>query len=337
MTAGDLDGDGYLDLATANTATDTVSFWKNNRAGNFATPVNFPTGDGLRINSPADIDGDGDLDLISTNTVELNPNTGNFIGNTISILRNNGTGNFAAPETLTVGNGVTGAIAADIDSDNDLDLVTSDQSDNMLSLLQNLGNGTFATRETLTVGSSPDGIVVADFDGDGDQDIANSNFGDASVTVLRNNGDGTFVSAVRFATNEAPSNLVGADLDGDGDIDLAMRHSSVNNSTGTVSGTTLSILWNLGNSTFTTPETGQVGNSPSGLVIANLDGIHNLDLATSNFDSDNVTVFFNQAVVTQGDTLTGGAGADDFAFNQPGAEGDTITDFQPGVDQFCFQ
>jgi Ca2+-binding RTX toxin-like protein len=333
VTAGDLDGDGDDDLAIANGADNTVSILQNDGAGNFAAPVNFPTGDRPEINTPADIDGDGDLDLITTNTVGFNPNTSNNIGNTISILRNNGTGNFAAPETLTVGNGVSGAISADFDSDGDLDLVTSDQGDNTLSVLLNNGNGTFAVPGKLTVGFRPDGIVAADLDGDSDVDIANSNFGDSSVTVSTNDGNGTFVSAVRFPTNEAPSDLTSADLDGDGDIDLAMRHSSVNNSTGTVSGTTLSILRNNGNSTFTAPETLQVSNSPSGILIANLDGVRNLDLATSNFDNNNVTVFFNQAVVTQGDTLTGGAGADDFVFNQPGAEGDTLADFQPGVDQ----
>jgi FG-GAP-like repeat len=164
--------------------------------------------------------------------------------------------------------------------------------------------------------------------------LAVANFSSsASLSVFLNNGNGTFAPETRFNTTRFPSRLRAVDLDGDGDLDLSMLNSVFIVGTGSRQGNAISVLRNNGNGTFTAPENLQVGNVPSGLVIDNLDGIRNVDLATANFDSDSVTVYLNQAFVTEGDTLTGGAGADDFVFNQPGAEGDTLADFQPGVDQ----
>jgi Ca2+-binding RTX toxin-like protein len=333
VTVGDFDGDGDIDLATANTTDDTVSILRNDGAGNFAAPINFATGEQPYINPPADVDGDGDLDLITSNTVGINLNTAIFFGNTISVLRNNGDGTFATPENLTVGDGAYRITSGDLDGDSDLDLVSADRGDNTLSVLRNNGNGTFATPEKLAVGSNPISVVAGDFDGDGDLDLANSNFGGSSVSVLLNNGDGTFGQRTNLFTNNFPSLSTPTDLDGDGDLDLTLSHAVFFTRSGETRGSTISVIRNNGDGTFATPESFPVGNTPAGLVIANLDGIRNLDLATPNFDSDNVTVYLNQAFVTEGDTLTGGAGADDFVFNQPGAEGDTITDFQPGVDQ----
>ena len=333
VTAGDFDGDGDVDLATANSTDNTISILVNDGAGNFAAPVNFAAGDRPLINPPADIDGDGDLDLITTNTVAVNLDTGIDIGNTISISRNDGAGNFAAPEVLTVGNGVAGVIAADLDGDGNLDIVTANEGSNTLSVLRNTGSGTFAAPTTLAVGVRPIDVVAADLDGDGDLDLSTTNFGGASVTVLANNGDGTFASGVSFATNEVPSNLAAEDLDGDGDLDLAMLHAFFTTRSGETGGSTISILRNNGDGTLGAPESFPVGNTPVGLVIADLDGIRHSDLATPNFDSNSVTVYLNQASVSQGDTLTGGAGADDFVFNRPGSDGDTITDFQSGIDE----
>ncbi|WP_026736066.1 FG-GAP-like repeat-containing protein [Fischerella sp. PCC 9605] len=45
VRAGDLDGDGDIDLVTANSTDDTVSILRNDGRGNFAAPVNFVTGD----------------------------------------------------------------------------------------------------------------------------------------------------------------------------------------------------------------------------------------------------------------------------------------------------
>ena len=337
VTSGDFDRDGDFDLVTVNETDNTVSLLRNDGVGNFSPPENFIAGDRSFVNEAADLDGDGDLDLVITNTVGISFLTAITFGNTISVLRNNGDGTFGTPEDLTVGDGVFGVTSADLDGDGDLDLVSANRGDNTLSVLRNNGNGTFAAPENLVVGQEPTRVVAGDFDGDGDVDLANSNFTEATVSVLYNNGDGTFGQTVTLETNEFSAVSPPVDLDGDGDLDLTLRHAVFIVNSGETRGSTISILRNNGDGSFASPESFRVGNTPAGLAIADLDGIRYQDIVTPSFDNDSITVYLNQAFVSEGDTLTGGAGADDFVFSRPGTEGDTITDFQPGVDRIVLE
>lgn len=294
VSVGDFDGDGNIDIATSNATDNTISILLNDGQGAFAAPVDFSTGKEPLINTPADLDGDGDLDLITSNQDSVNLNTAIFTGDTISILRNNGQGEFAAPETLTVGEGVFLVATGDLDGDDDLDIVTANERDDTLSILFNNGADGFDEPVELEAGRRPTSPITSDIDGDGDLDIATSNFGSGDVSVFLNNGDGTFATANIFDTEDSPSNLQAADLDGDGDIDFAMRHSVFFTRSGNTTGSTISILRNNDDGTFIEPEILSVGNTPSGLVVDDFDGEGELDFATPNFDDDSVTVYLNQ-------------------------------------------
>ena len=74
----DLDRDGDLDLAVANTWSDNVSILKNNGDGTFQTKVDYGVGDYPFSVFCADLDGDGDFDLAVANEGS----------NNVSILKN---------------------------------------------------------------------------------------------------------------------------------------------------------------------------------------------------------------------------------------------------------
>ena len=100
VVLGDVDGDGDLDLLTANAGTtaqpgNTVSVRLNNGSGTFSGGSNVTVG--LSPNSLAlgDVDGDGDLDLLAAN---LAPNT-------VSVRLNDGSGAFSSGSNVAVGNG----------------------------------------------------------------------------------------------------------------------------------------------------------------------------------------------------------------------------------------
>jgi hypothetical protein len=64
----DLDGDGSLDLATVNTATNDVSVLMNNGDGTFAEEAYYAVGNYPKGIVAADLDLDGDIDLITSNS-----------------------------------------------------------------------------------------------------------------------------------------------------------------------------------------------------------------------------------------------------------------------------
>ena len=92
--AGDFNGDGKLDLAVADTGSNTVAVLLNNGSGGFFGAVTYSTGGGLPdALAAADFNGDGKLDLAVANAD----------GNSIGILLNNGSGGFSAATTFATG------------------------------------------------------------------------------------------------------------------------------------------------------------------------------------------------------------------------------------------
>ena len=88
-------------------------------------------------------------------------------------------------------------MAADVNGDGKLDLISANVNDNTLTVLTNNGSGVFGSNATLTVGSYPNCVVAADVNGDGKSDLISANSGGGTgntLTVLTNNGSGIFGS-----------------------------------------------------------------------------------------------------------------------------------------------
>jgi hypothetical protein len=81
---------------------------------------------------------------------ELDIATANTSG-TVSVLKGDGAGGFAAPVALGVGAGAVSIDAGDVDNDNDVDIVTLADKDR-LDVLRNNGNGTFAATKSFDLG-----------------------------------------------------------------------------------------------------------------------------------------------------------------------------------------
>ncbi|MGE3174815.1 MAG: FG-GAP repeat domain-containing protein [Planctomycetota bacterium] len=142
VRAGDLDGDGDLDLAVAELAPGTgtsgrVRLYRGDGAGVFTdhTLSLVPPGAGTPQGNVelADLDGDGDLDLTAvriqapTTMVLLNDGAGAFVDRSSSRA--------GAPLVLPNGGSVWNVRAADIDDDGDVDLIVG--STNRQDLLVN--------------------------------------------------------------------------------------------------------------------------------------------------------------------------------------------------------
>lgn len=131
MAIGDLDGDGKPEIVvthytvnyTEGTGSKVSVLTNQSNPGSikFATSTSYTTGTGPYQVALGDMDGDGKLDIVTSNLA--NTGTGIF-GNTVSILRNTGSG-FAAFESFPTGNGPQGVVLADMNGDGKLDIITS--------------------------------------------------------------------------------------------------------------------------------------------------------------------------------------------------------------------
>ena len=124
----------------------------------------------------------------------------NYVTNNITILLNDGTGNFTTTSVFAVGAVNPISISSgDLDNDGDLDLVTTNFFSNSISVFLNNGKGNFALAPgspfAAGVGFNPRSAALGDVNGDGYLDIATANSSSNSATVLLNNGFASFSPA----------------------------------------------------------------------------------------------------------------------------------------------
>jgi hypothetical protein len=213
VAAADLNGDGKIDLISANFFANTLTVLTNNGSGVFGSNATLNVGGGPAFVLAVDVNGDGKLDLISVN-YESRP-----LGNTLSIYTNNGSGVFGSNATVYAGPNPKCVVPIDIKSDGKPDLVVANENPNWLTVLTNNGSGVFGSNATLNVGSYPASVVAADIYGDGSPELICANTG-GTLTVMTNNGSGGFGSNATINVNPLPVCVIAADVNGDARPDL---------------------------------------------------------------------------------------------------------------------
>jgi VCBS repeat-containing protein len=158
VTTADVNGDGQSDLIIANYYSDTVSVLTNNGDGTFATEVDYATGYYPGSVTSADVNGDEKLDLIVANT-----NVANHNSDTVSVLKNNGDGTFAAKDDYATGDDPISVKSVDVNGDGKFDLIVANASSNTVSVLINnsIGfSGYPIATATITVNGTNDVPIV---------------------------------------------------------------------------------------------------------------------------------------------------------------------------------
>lgn len=300
VAAGDLDGDGKLDLAVVNNSSNTVSVFRNTGTSgtiSYAAKIDFATGSSPWSVAISDLDGDGKSDLA----------VASYSSNRVSVFRNTGSiGNISyAPRVdFTTGTFPISVATGDVDGDGKTDLAVANYNSNTVSIFRNtstIGSINYAAKVDFSTSSNPYALATGDLDGDGKSDLAVLNYFSTSTSVFRNTssvGIISYASKVDFTTGGRPSSVAIGDLDGDGKGDLSVVNYTSN---------TVSVLRNtssISTINFDNKVDFVTGSGPYSVAIGDADGDTKPDIIVANEGSNTISVFRNNPSITL-PTITG--------------------------------
>ena len=313
IAAGRLNADGNEDLVVLNSLygadggatgenrfVGSISVFLATGNGRFAssggTESEAIVGSGPAALELADLDSDTDLDVVVVNQ----------ISGDLTLLRNDGSGQFGSQMRLASGSGtrqvVVGGsgyagdgvrvvesreasrdvIVADFTGDGILDLVVLNTGADTVSFFEGKGGGAYVDALTFQSVARPAAAVAGDFTGDNILDLAILSAETSRITIYRGHGDGTFTTHFTTEAGNALTGLSTSDVNGDGVLDL-----QAGNGFGDVL-TLLGLQDNgVANGRFAAPSHSD-RNVP--LVVADLDGDEIPDVVLANQTLDQVSV-----------------------------------------------
>lgn len=286
LTAGDVTGDGFVDLVAGGytsqgTSNRIVVFMGSSggfSAGNVLGTPNFVSD--LEV---GDLDGDGAVDIVAAS----------LFSDTITFVRSLGLGVFATPLDSPVPTRPSSVELPDLDGDGILDVVIGHFANPpyQTTVMRGTGGGLLAAPAAVPSNGQTRTIVAADFNHDGIPDLAAVKSLVATVEVRAGDGVGGFGASILVPTGHLPWGLTAADMNADGGTDLIATNAGHEPLFGGLDPGTVSVLLGNGLASFgagpSVPVGPPVGVSPgsspraTGVIDLNADGLPDLVTACS--------------------------------------------------------
>ncbi|MBD3359795.1 MAG: hypothetical protein GF365_03775, partial [Candidatus Buchananbacteria bacterium] len=172
-------------------------------------------------------------------------------------------------------------ISADLNNDNNLDLITANRQPNNVSVLLANGDGTFQAKVDYNTDTSPIWVEAADLNNDNNLDLITANQTADSISVLLGNGDGTFQSSVEYPANNETASVYAGDLNHDDDLDLVVANLQSDN---------ISVFMGNGDGTFQPKVDYVTDTKPWVAYLADLNNDGDLDAATVNESGSSISI-----------------------------------------------
>lgn len=280
ITAIDINGDAFLDVAFSINSTNSLFYMLNNGGGSFSEPILIVSLI-LNINDlkAADIDGDGDQDIMMGSGFQTR-------------WYENVDGAFPIEHIL---NGPSGRIidVGDLDGDGDLDIASTASGSTTCVWYENDGTGNFSDNLIIRgPGNASRSVFISDINGDGLNDILLAINADNTVMWFENLGNGIFSNEILINTNvEFPRSIAAADLDNDGDADVISGGNGQNDSL--VWFENLDGLGTFSDQILITEEV----DDPHYILAVDLDNDGDIDLASASRNDHTVAWYENLTIL----------------------------------------
>ena len=155
--AADVDGSGTVDVLSASHFDDTIALYANDGSQSFTEHIITTTAEYASSVVAKDVNGDGFTDAVSARF------------QAVDWHQNDGSESFTTHEVASMSL-AKAAVAADLDGDGDVDLLSADENTNKVAWHENDGAESFAELEITTLADGARDVQAADVDGDGDLD-----------------------------------------------------------------------------------------------------------------------------------------------------------------------
>ena len=270
LTAGDLNGDGNIDLLVSNIDSYSLSILFGDGHGGFAPAVTIDTGGGVGASAIDDFNGDGINDIVIFATIS-----------DFAVLFGDGTGQFPVRLHYPAAS-VKGFIAGDFNGDSRNDLYVWNSLTSSISLLLGDGGGGFGVPYFYRRGGYNGVVMTIDLDNDGLDDFITSNTDyPRSVGAYLSDGSGEFTNTANIEETEAFS-IAASDFNSDGYWDLAFPNFRAKN---------LSIHFGDGTGSFLPGPVYPDYENPNHITKGDFNEDGTIDLATTN-GRKNVGLYF---------------------------------------------